>query len=257
MTCEQILEKAGLVPTDQYRLRLKRRHGPPEEIKPGQTVHLREHGIERFIAQPKEVQDGLETRREFALSAEDQEFLDSLGLRWEALRRGQPALGRSSMACRCPPGYQVAVADVAIEIAPGYPTSQLDMAYFNPPLSSHRRQSHRLRRGDRAARRQGLAAVVAPPHVGTSVWVPGVDNFERHFAYVQDWLAGRSSDELPRQAKPVRGSLPPAQGPPLSRRREGGGGHCALRTPRRHAASPLACSRSASGPLRNLPPPRP
>ena len=134
LTCEQILEKAGLVPTDQYRLRLKRRHGPPEEIKPGQTVHLREHGIERFIAQPKEVQDGLESRREFALAAGDQEFLDSLGLRWETLRSAN-RLWVIIYDVPLPAGYQVAVADVAIEIAPGYPTSQLDMAYFNPPLA--------------------------------------------------------------------------------------------------------------------------
>jgi len=29
-----------------------------------------------------------------------------------------------------PAGFQVGTANVAIEIAPGYPTSQLDMAYF-------------------------------------------------------------------------------------------------------------------------------
>ena len=53
ITRECILERAGLVPTEQYRLRLKRPKGPPEEIKPGQTVHLREDGIERFISQAK------------------------------------------------------------------------------------------------------------------------------------------------------------------------------------------------------------
>lgn len=186
ITRECILELAGLVPTDQYRLRLKRRHGPPEEIKPGQTVHLREHGIERFIAQAKEVQDGLEARREFTLAAEDQDFLDSLTLRWEALRHAN-RLWVIVYDVPLLPGYQAVMADVAIEIAPGYPTSQLDMAYFNPPLS----------RADGKA----IVCVEAIEQIDGKGWqrwsrhrtpaslqVPGFDNFERHFAYVQDWL---------------------------------------------------------------------
>jgi len=129
LTCEQILEKAGLVPTSQYRLRLKRRSGPPEEIKAGHTVHLRDHGVERFIAQPKEVQDGLEARRQFALIPDDAAFLDTLGLHWEALRDAN-RLWVIIYDMPLPAGFQVGTANVAIEIAPGYPTSQLDMAYF-------------------------------------------------------------------------------------------------------------------------------
>jgi hypothetical protein len=187
LTREQILEKAGLVPTDQYRLRLKRRHGPPEEIKPGQTVHLREHGIERFIAQPKEVQDGLESRREFSLAAEDEEFLESLGLRWEALRNGN-RLWVIVCSIPLPAGYQVAAADLAIEIAPGYPTSQLDMAYFNPPLS--RTDGQAIPCVQAIEQLDGKSWQRWSRHrTGTSAWVPGVDNLERHFAYVQDWLS--------------------------------------------------------------------
>src|SRR5207249_2758351 len=85
LTGRQILESAGLVPVDQYRLRLKERHGPPVEIGLDQVVDLRKPGIERFVAQKKEVQDGLDTRRHFALPAEDIAFLDSLGLRWGAI----------------------------------------------------------------------------------------------------------------------------------------------------------------------------
>jgi len=134
ITREHILERAGLVPTDHYRLRLKRPHGPPEEIKPGETVHLRDHGIERFIGQPKEVQDGRDVRREFALSQGDLAFLESLQLRWEALSRAA-RLWVIVYDMPLPAGFLVSSADVAIEIAPGYPTSQLDMAYFYPPLS--------------------------------------------------------------------------------------------------------------------------
>lgn len=186
ITREHILERAGLVPTDQYRLRLKRRHGPPEEIKPGQTVHLREHGIERFIAQPKEVQDGLGTRREFALSPVDNIFLDGLQLRWEALSRGG-RLWVIIYGAPLPVGFQVSVADVAIEIAAGYPTSQLDMAYFYPPLALT--NGHSLSCVQAVEQLEGKGWQRWSRHrIGKSVWVPGVDDLEKHFAYVQDWL---------------------------------------------------------------------
>lgn len=186
LTREQILENANLVPTSQYRLRLKRREGPPEEIKPGQTVHLREHGVERFIAQPTEVQDGLETRREFTLAAEDCAFLDSLNLRWEALRNTN-RLWVIIYGLPMPPGYRVTAVDVVIEIAPGYPTSQLDMAYFNPPLS--RADGKPIPCADAVEHLDGKSWQRWSRHrIGTAVWVPGVDNLESHFAYVQDWL---------------------------------------------------------------------
>ena len=186
LTCEQILEKAGLVPTSQYRLRLKRRHGPPEEIKPGQTVDLRVHGIERFIAQPKEVQDGLETRHQFALVAEDAAFLGALGLHWEALRDAN-RLWVLIYDVPLPSGFQAATANVAIEIAAGYPTGQLDMAYFSPPL--HRLDGQSIACVEAIEQIDGKAWQRWSRHrTGTSVWVPGVDNLESHFAYVQDWL---------------------------------------------------------------------
>lgn len=186
ITREHILERAGLTPTDQYRLRLKRRHGPPEEIKPGQTVHLRDHGIERFIAQPKEVQDGLEARREFVLSPADHAFLDGLQLRWEALNRGG-RLWVIIYAMPLPAGFQVPVADVAIEIAAGYPTSQLDMAYFYPPLALT--SGGTLTCVEAIEQLEGKGWQRWSRHrIGKSVWVPGVDDLEKHFAYVQDWL---------------------------------------------------------------------
>lgn len=182
----RILEKAGLVPVDQYRLRMKRRHGPPEEIKPDQIVHLRDHGIERFIAQPKEVQDGLEARREFTLSAADITFLDGLQLHWETLSRGG-RLWVVIYGIPLPAGFHIIKVDVAIEIAAGYPTSQLDMAYFHPPLQLSGGQS--VRSAEAIEQIDGKAWQRWSRHrIGKSVWLPGVDNLEKHFAYMQDWL---------------------------------------------------------------------
>ena len=187
LTREQILERAGLVPTDQYRLRLKRRHGPPIEIKPGETVHLRDHGIERFIAQPKEVQDGREVRHQFTLSAEDTAFLESLGLLWETLRHAN-RLWVIIYGLPLPKGFQIPMADVAIEIAAGYPTSQLDMAYLNPALQ--RLDGRQIACVDAIEQVDGKGWQRWSRHrIGASVWKPGLDNLESHFTYVQDWLS--------------------------------------------------------------------
>lgn len=186
LTREQILERAGLVPTDAYRLRLKRRHGPPEEIMPGQTIHLCKDGVERFIAQPKEVQDGLEARRDFALSEDDTKFLNGLQLRWEAVTQGGH-MWIIIYGIPIPSGFTTTAADVAIDIAPGYPTSQLDMAYFNPPLALSNGKP--IARSESSVQIDGKSWQRWSRHrTGKSKWQPGIDNLETHFTYMLDWL---------------------------------------------------------------------
>jgi hypothetical protein len=119
--------------------------------------------------------------------ADDREFLDSLGLRWEALRNAN-RLWVVIYGLPLPAGYQAVVVDVAIEIAPGYPTGQLDMAYFNPPLI--RVDGKAIPCAQAIEQLDGKDWQRWSRHrTGASVWVPGVDNLERHFAYVQDWLS--------------------------------------------------------------------
>lgn len=187
LTREQILERAGLVPVNLYRLSEKRRHGPPRVIEPGQTVHLREHGIERFIAQECEVQDGLGgDRRDFVLPAEDVAFLDSLDLRWEALADGSN-LWVIIYGVAVPSGYRTSLVDVAIQIMPGYPTSQLDMAYFNPALV--RTDGRPIPNTEAIQIIDGKSWQRWSRHrTGSTTWVPGVDNLERHFVYIQEWF---------------------------------------------------------------------
>jgi hypothetical protein len=56
-TREEILEKAGLIPTSAWTLRLKIQNGH-ELIEPGQTVDLTRPGVEKFKALPKDQTEG-------------------------------------------------------------------------------------------------------------------------------------------------------------------------------------------------------
>ncbi|UPT89183.1 hypothetical protein HAP41_0000009485 [Bradyrhizobium barranii subsp. apii] len=87
-----------------------------------------------------------------------------------------------------PDGFNVRLANVAIEIAPGYPTAQLDMAYFSPSL--------RLQTGRPIANADVIETFDGHQwqrwsrhRIGGAAWKPGVDNLETHFAYMQGWLS--------------------------------------------------------------------
>lgn len=93
-------------------------------------------GIERFMTIPNEVTEGdaAPPRMQFNLLPADRIFLDSLGLRWEALAEG----GIKAVLIynwSLPNGYNVNVADVHVRLKPGYPDTQIDMAYFSPSLT--------------------------------------------------------------------------------------------------------------------------
>ena len=185
LTGRQILERAGLVPVEQYRLRLKERHGPPVEIGLNQEVDLRKPGVERFVAQKKEVQDGLESRRQFTLPAEDVAFLQSLGLHWETVVEGGN-FWVVIYGVPLPAGFTERATDVAIQIAAGYPTSPLDMAYFHPPVL--RQDGRQIACANAVQSLDGRTWQRWSRHrIGATAWVPGEDNLERHFMFMQDW----------------------------------------------------------------------
>lgn len=57
-TREQILETAGLVPTNKYSLRLKLKGGGHRLISEGEHVDLTEPGVERFKALRRDQTEG-------------------------------------------------------------------------------------------------------------------------------------------------------------------------------------------------------
>lgn len=125
-------------------------------------------------------------RRQFDLPEDDVETLEALGLPWETLAVSG-ALWVIVYGLPVPDGYSHDAADVAVQISPGYPTAQLDMAYFHPPM----------------ARRDGKPIGALNLHsldgkswqrwsrhrTSANPWRPGVDDLGSHLRLVEDWLA--------------------------------------------------------------------
>lgn len=57
-TREQILQKAGLVPVEQWTLRLKLHGGAFDRIEPNERVDLTRAGVEKFKALPNDQTEG-------------------------------------------------------------------------------------------------------------------------------------------------------------------------------------------------------
>lgn len=125
-------------------------------------------------------------RRQFVLREADQSYLDSLGLAWEALVDD----GNFWVVVydwRLGEGYTASHVDVAIKIEPGYPDSQLDMAYFHPAVfrsdggvigATEASQALDGKTWQRWSRHRTVA----------NPWVAGDDDLQTHMTLVQDWL---------------------------------------------------------------------
>jgi hypothetical protein len=128
-------------------------------------------------------------RREFRLPAEDEAFLERLGLAWETVaangQRWVLVYGQ-----QVPSGYNTDRADVAVMMAPGYPPGPLDMAYFFPPLIRDTGVAPKSAEG-----RVTIDAKVWQAWsrhregTGAYAWQPGEDNFESHYLYMLGWLS--------------------------------------------------------------------
>ena len=185
ITGRELLELAGK-PVDRFKIYQQiRGGGQPQPIALNQKVDLTTPGIEKFKTLPIDSTDGLaEPRRQFRLPEADEAFLDGLGLRWEALVAGG-AKWVIIYGYTIPAGYNVPIGDLAIRIAPDYPTAQLDMAYFSPALSRPGR---------------GINGVSNTPidnrtfqqwsrhRTGASAWRAGEDDLASHVLYIENFL---------------------------------------------------------------------
>jgi hypothetical protein len=185
-TGRDLLTLASKLPPEQFALYLKVKGEQPKRVGLDETVNLREPGVERFVTLPLDQTEGLGLRKHFALPVEDMEWLETLGLPYELVTEG----GVRRIIIHqfpVPAGYTVDTVSVNLRIEPGYPDTQIDMAYFHPQLIRRDGKSIGALSSDtfdgRTWQRWSRHRTQANP------WRPGVDNLQTHMALVHEWLA--------------------------------------------------------------------
>lgn len=125
-------------------------------------------------------------RRQFSLPSNDRLYLDTTGNQWETLKEeGMQWLLLHGW--KVPEGYTVDQTTVALQIQPGYPDSQIDMAYFNPPLV--RRDGGTIGAADVLQPIDGVQYQRWSRHrTAAGPWRPGEDAVSSHMVLVDDWL---------------------------------------------------------------------
>ncbi|MGI8813310.1 MAG: multiubiquitin domain-containing protein [Pyrinomonadaceae bacterium] len=184
----EILHLVGKKPHD-YKLYQHKRGHQPILIGPDQTVDLREEGVERFTTMPKDTTEGRDgdpcLRQDFRLPQTDEEYLNRLGLPWEARVDGTShwVLINDWIL---PAGYNREKVTLALMIPSNYSDSQIDMVFFQ----------------DAIARSDGLpiGAISNLTIFGTiwqqwsrhrtagNPWRIGIDDISSHLCLVDEWL---------------------------------------------------------------------
>jgi len=190
MTGAQILEAANKKPAE-YILRQKFK-GSWVTIEPKEVVDFTKHGIEKFKTIKNDHTEGesdqteKSPRRDFSLLEEDEEYLNSLNLIWEAVLEG-PAQWVLIHDYGIPTGYNADKVILAVRVAPHYPTVQLDMLYFNPALS--RKDGTTIGALTEITLDGKTFQQWSRHRTAESAWRVGIDNFSTHVPLAEIWLS--------------------------------------------------------------------
>ncbi|QQO20529.1 hypothetical protein JJB98_11685 [Bradyrhizobium diazoefficiens] len=179
------IKQAGFNPDTPWIIILKVAGEPKKEVDLNYVIDLRHKGIEKLRLTPRQINNGemaAARRVEFAMLPQDERHLDDLGLRWETL----VDVGRRWLLLRnypVPPGYNVSVTDIAIEVPVSYPGAQLDMFYCSPALA--------LQSGATIGQTQHTETVTGLPFQRWSrhrQWDAARDTLATHLALVDESL---------------------------------------------------------------------
>lgn len=186
ITGRALLELAGKTPIEQFALYLKVQGGQPQRLQLNEEIDLRAPGTEKFLTLPLDQTEGLGTRQEFALPADDMQWLNATGLQYELVAE-DGALRVVLYDFPVPVGYNLSKVAVNVRIDSGYPDIQIDMAYFFPTLQ---RLDGRSIDSTSTDAFDGKTWQRWSRHrTGANPWRPGVDNLSTHMAAVEEWLA--------------------------------------------------------------------
>lgn len=187
MTGREILVLAGKDPANT-RLIQRFAGGETEKIEIDAVVDFAKPGVERFVTMKVTQTEGesADGRRAFVFSEADTRYLNSQKLGWETIVDG----GARWLIVKnfpIPPGYNVTHADLALEIPATYPDTQIDMAFFFPPLSLQSGKRINAIDGRRSCDQRQFQQW-SRHRTPADPWRPGTDDLSTHVHTTIAWL---------------------------------------------------------------------
>ena len=180
------LAQAGFDPSTGWIAILKRRGEAKLQVALTDTIDLTLPGIEKLRLTPAQINNGdahAAPRREFRLLEKDEAYLNERSLHWETYVDG----GRRWLLLRnfvLPDGYNHSVIDIAIDVPPTYPRSEIDMFHCFPHLT--------LNTGRIIGETSGRTAIAGQTYQqwsrhlkGQTRWNPATDSVMTHIAVVE------------------------------------------------------------------------
>ena len=186
LTGRELLELAGRKPAERYAIYFKQDGVQRQRIEPDQKIDLREPGVERFVTLPLDQTEGFDPRRDFDLPQDDLDWLQqAYGEKFELVAEGN-VLRVVLYGFPVPAGYDRREVDVNVRIESGYPDSQIDMVYVNPPLALTSGKAVEATAENRFDGKQWQRW--SRHRTAENPWRPGIDNLATHFALVGHWF---------------------------------------------------------------------
>lgn len=180
------LAQAGFDPDKGWIAILKRKGEAKLQVALTDTIDLTHPGIEKLRLTPAQINNGealSAPRREFVLLEKDEAYLNERGLVWETYVEG----GRRWLLLRnfiLPEGFNHAVIDIAIDIPPTYPRSEIDMFHCFPYLT--------LKSGATIGETSGRTDISGQTYQqwsrhlnGQTRWNPATDSVMTHVAVIE------------------------------------------------------------------------
>lgn len=184
------LAQAGFDPSKGWIAILKRKGEAKLQVALTDTVDLTLPGIEKLRLTPAQINNGeahVALRREFTLLSKDEAYLNERSIHWETFVEG----GRRWLLLRnfmVPEGYNHPVIDIAIDVPPTYPKSEIDMFHCHPQLE--------LLSGCEIAQTSVRTAIAGQSfqqwsrHLnGETRWNPATDSVMTHIAVIEAALS--------------------------------------------------------------------
>ncbi len=181
----ELLELAGKENVEQHSLHLILKCGGTELVELDDKVDFTKPGIEKLFTIPLDMTEGFEIRKQFDSIAEDEDFLNSLKLPWEAVI--ESGIRRIIIHdYPIPDSYNHNKVRLNIRLESGYPDNQIDMVYFYPAIQRRDLKSINAITTDCFDSIQWQRWSRHRTHLNR--WRPGIDNISTHMAAINSWL---------------------------------------------------------------------